>query len=109
MNNVFVKNLNSFRTKNGIKVDDLDTYYMSSEPKKRFYVKANYMPEDIKNSKGLIQWTGICTDGVIRTYIKVETNKGSKWVQSKAAKSPKTDKKQRRRLQILEMLKELEA
>ena len=107
--NTYIKELNEFRAKNGIKVDDLDTYYMSSEPKTMFYVKANYMPEDIKNSKGLIQWTGRCTDGTIRTYIKVETNKGSKWVQSKVAKSPKTDKKERRRLQILEMLKELEA
>ena len=107
--NTFVESLNSFRTKNGIKVDDLDTNYMPTEPKKRFYAKANYMPDNIKNSKGLVQWTGRCVDGVIRTYIKVETNKGSKWVQSKAAKSPKTDKKEKCRLQILEMLKELEA
>ena len=106
--NTYIKELNEFRAKHGIKVDDLDTYYMPSEPKKRFYVKVNYMPENIKTSKGLIQWTGICTDGVIRTYIKVETNKGSKWVQSKVAKSPKTDK-EKKRLKILEMLKELEA
>ena len=107
--NTYIKELNEFRAKNGIKVDDLDTNYMPTEPKKRFYAKANYMPDNIKNSKGLIQWTGRCTDGVIRTYIRVETNKGSKWVQSKVAKSPKTDKKEKCRLQILEMLKELEA
>ena len=80
---MFCDDLIKWRQEHNIKVDGFDTKYLPKDDDEEFHKAPNYMPEHIKNSANLVKWTGLCTDGKIRTYIKISTKKGHKWIVDK--------------------------